>query len=249
MHEECGKCNAIGGLREEPATLVFIAESELLRQKLKKQLEDLSYEFYDEEDSITLQVSGLKSFFYRFYEAKGLSEIESQDIWLVVLSPGERFRSYHVKNARNLNFWLSQVACDEYMEILREKRLMVYFHPIVDSNLSVVGFECLIRGINQKGSQVSPAYLFECAEKTDSLFYLDRACREIAIQKSAERGLRETLIFINFVPTSIYNPETCLQTTIRLVNTYNLRHENIVFEVVESHQVRDIKHLRNIMDY
>lgn len=249
MEEKCKRCDGIKGLREEPATIVFILENQLLKDKLKRQLANITSKYQEEEDSITIEVSGLRSFFEKFYQTNTFSELEGEDIWIVVLSSGETLKNYYVKNARNLNFWLSQVACSKYIKILEEKRLTVYFHPIVNKDLSVIGFECLIRGIEQDGSLVSPAYLFDCAEKTNSIFYFDRTCREVAIRKSAEKGLKDVLIFINFVPTSIYNPETCLKTTIELADLCNLKHENIVFEVVETHKVEDIKHLRSILDY
>ncbi|MCS7171026.1 MAG: EAL domain-containing protein [Aquificaceae bacterium] len=119
----------------------------------------------------------------------------------------------------------------------------------MDRGLSIVGYECLIRGLNEDGRILPPSYMFKCAENTDTVFYLDRLCREMAIKSSSEKGLNDRLIFINFVPTSIYNPEMCLHSTIEMVNAYGLNPENIVFEVVESHKVDDLKHLIRILDY
>lgn len=236
-------------MQEEAVNLVFIVENGILREELKGTLALLNLQYEEEEEFIKISVENFRLFIKDLYERGSLSELKAKNIWLIVLSLGESLKPSHIKHAQSLSFWFSHVECEDYMEILKDGRLTVYFQPIVDKNLSVVGYECLARGMGRGSSVLSPAYLFDCAEKTESVFYLDRLCREISIKTSAEKGLYDSLIFINFVPTSIYNPDTCLRTTMELVETYGLKHENIVFEVVESQRVKDIKHLRDILNY
>jgi EAL domain-containing protein (putative c-di-GMP-specific phosphodiesterase class I) len=59
----------------------------------------------------------------------------------------------------------------------------------------------------------------------------------------------QSKIFINFTPTSIYDPKNCLQTTLRAVDESTLSREQIVFEVIESENVADPNHLRDILDF
>lgn len=86
-------------------------------------------------------------------------------------------------------------------------------------------------------------------KKTDSLFYLDRSCREFAVRAASEKGLKDYKVFINFIPNSIYDPKSCLQTTLKAASIYNFPPTNLVFEVVESQKVSDINHLSCIINY
>ncbi|CAM5495904.1 Diguanylate phosphodiesterase OS=Lysinibacillus sphaericus OX=1421 GN=LS41612_16490 PE=4 SV=1 [Lysinibacillus sphaericus] len=52
-----------------------------------------------------------------------------------------------------------------------------------------------------------------------------------------------------FIPTSIYSPEFCLQTTVQLANQLGIDPNQFVFEVVESDKVDDIEHLKSILNY
>ena len=69
------------------------------------------------------------------------------------------------------------------------------------------------------------------------LFQLDYAARRSSIECAAARGLRDK-IFINFNPTTIYDPAHCLNSTLALIDEKGLPRDQIVFEVVESEQVQ-----------
>uniref|UniRef100_A0A7C5Y625 EAL domain-containing protein n=1 Tax=Fervidobacterium nodosum TaxID=2424 RepID=A0A7C5Y625_9BACT len=149
-----------------------------------------------------------------------------------------------------LAFWFSLIESQEYFEILNEQRLTVHFQPVVESkSLRIIGYETLIRGVKKDGTLVSPKFLFDTAEKTDTLFYLDRFCRETAVKTSAVKKLLNYKIFINFIPTSIYDPVFCLQSTIQWAKHLEFEPSNLVFEVVESYKVSDIEHLSNVLNY
>jgi diguanylate cyclase (GGDEF)-like protein/PAS domain S-box-containing protein len=57
------------------------------------------------------------------------------------------------------------------------------------------------------------------------------------------------MLFINFVPTSIYRPQVCLRTTEKAARDAGLRLDQLVFEVTEGHLVRDVDHLAQVFDY
>ncbi len=46
-------------------------------------------------------------------------------------------------------------------------------------------------------------------------------------------------ILINFMPTAIYEPAFCLRSTQRVIDRLKLDPTDIVFEVVESEEVKD----------
>jgi len=80
------------------------------------------------------------------------------------------------------------------------------------------------------------------------LFYLDRACREMALKTAAVKNIRAK-VFINFIPTAIYDPKHCLKSTVKWAEQLNFDPKNVVFEVVESDYVEDTDHLCSILDY
>ena len=82
----------------------------------------------------------------------------------------------------------------------------------------------------------------------DLLFFLDRLCRETVIKNAAKQNISKK-VFINFIPTSIYDPQKCLKSTDEALTKYKLDPKNIVFEVVETDYIEDYPHLNNILSY
>jgi EAL domain-containing protein (putative c-di-GMP-specific phosphodiesterase class I) len=68
------------------------------------------------------------------------------------------------------------------------------------------------------------------------------------LRAAARQGITRK-VFINFVPTAIYEPTLCLQTTARVLAQEGLDAAQVVFEVVESEKVEDFGHLNEILNY
>ena len=133
--------------------------------------------------------------------------------------------------------------------MLAEDRLTVMFQPIVrcETVPSVFAYECLLRGVDAVGALIPAGKIFETARSAALLSQVDLAARR-AIIREASRLRIATRIFINFTPTSIYDPDFCLKTTVKSVLDAGLSPQNIVFEVTESERIPDVEHLRRIMD-
>ena len=133
-------------------------------------------------------------------------------------------------------------------ELLRENRLTTYFQPIVTADNPNVthGYECLLRGIDLAREPVPPGRLFAAARDAGLLYHLDRSARITAIRSAMKHRISARL-FINFYPTAIYNPATCLRTTFRATAEVGLDPSRVVFEVVESEEVRDTQHLIDLL--
>ena len=112
----------------------------------------------------------------------------------------------------------------------------------------MVGHEALLRATGADGSRIMPDRLFPAAEEAGWTHVLDRVGRTTAI-RDAGPWLAEDLLFINFVPTSIYRPEICLQTTERAAERAGLRLDQLVFEVTEGHVVDDVDHLARVFEH
>ena len=249
-----GKCERCETLPEIPfgshCQILFTAKADALLTKLKHLIEEsLGLKPVEEEDYILYTNCQVEKFFDALISAN-LSSPEKEDIEMAILSPDEPLSLKIFKKLKKLSYYLELYANREFVEMLKEARLTVHFHTIVDGNTGdIFGYECLIRGVKKDGTLVPPKLLFEVAEMTDLLFYLDRSSREIAIKMAAIKGIKEKKVFINFVPTAIYDPKYCLSNTIYWAYKMEYDPSNMVFEVVESYKVHDLKHLKRILDY
>ncbi len=113
---------------------------------------------------------------------------------------------------------------------------------------AVFGHEALLRAVLPDGTPVMPAELFSAADAAGWTNLLDRVGRTTALRGAGE-WLGDDLLFINFIPTSIYRPEVCLRTTERAAEAAGVSLEQIVFEVTEGHRVSDLDHLERVFAY
>ncbi|MBL0386997.1 EAL domain-containing protein [Tumebacillus sp. ITR2] len=135
-------------------------------------------------------------------------------------------------------------------DVIAESRIKTVFQPIVsvqDGTAHVQGYEFLSRALETDGTLIPPYKMFEAARLRDRLFALDRVCRMSAVRNAAV--VQEKLVFVNFIPTAIYSPEHCLQTTLAEARATGVDPRNFVFEVVETDKVDSVEHLENILLY
>lgn len=130
------------------------------------------------------------------------------------------------------------------IDIITGREFCSYMQPIVNAEERIMGFEFLLRPL-PGGPGFQPHTLFEVARGSGYHSFLDRAARVSAIESSRHlpKGLKR---FINFLPSSIYNPKYCLTHTFEAIRRNGLEPEDFVFEVVETEQIRDIDHLSSI---
>ena len=179
-----------------------------------------------------------------------LSEMELADTKCLFLPEEEDLSISHLASVQNLEEFLSLSDNQWFIDLLRDERLESWFQPIVKCSQPerVFAYECLIRGKRCDGTTIFPPELFGTARSADMLFYLDRLCRQTAITDAAKHRISDNL-FINFNPTSIYDPKHCLKTTLETIRKLGFPSEKIVFEVVETDQVEDINHLLTIIRF
>jgi diguanylate cyclase (GGDEF)-like protein/PAS domain S-box-containing protein len=117
------------------------------------------------------------------------------------------------------------------------------YQPIVElCSGRAIGHEALLRAVDPAGTPVFPDVLFPAAQQAGWTHVLDRIGRTTALH-DAGPWLGDDLLFINFVPTSIYRPEVCLRTTEKAAEAAGLDLGQLVFEVTEGHRVQDVDHL------
>ncbi len=139
----------------------------------------------------------------------------------------------------------------ELLDILQNRRIESWFQPVIEAkNGNVWGYECLMRGRKADGSLVGAPELLEWANNENLNFMLDRVCRETHLENAGNLNLGADCRFlINFLPTAIYQPEFCLQTSLAAMRRSGLVPRQIIFEVVETEKVLDTDHLLRILDF
>lgn len=148
----------------------------------------------------------------------------------------------------SLTSLLARVRERETVDLINYGRLVSYLQPIVSlkNGGHLYGYESLLR--TEAPQQVSPGKLFSTAHETGLLSLLDKRAREAAIKSKKEKIPAGIKSFINFLPSTIYNPEYCLRHTFNLVNQYQIDPDELVFEVVESEKIADIDHLKKVLN-
>ena len=118
------------------------------------------------------------------------------------------------------------------------------FQPIVNTNSKeVFAQEALVRGINEE-----PAGDILGRINDENRYRFDQACRVKAVQLAAKLNI-QSFISINFLPNAVYNPESCIRTTIEAAETFGFPINRIIFEITEGEKIEDHAHLREIVQY
>jgi EAL domain-containing protein (putative c-di-GMP-specific phosphodiesterase class I) len=134
--------------------------------------------------------------------------------------------------------------------MINNNDLQVHLQPIVHAHdvTSIYAYECLLRGVSSDGNLVSPKMMFDIADSAKLTYQLDRAARLAAIRTVVDQTITSN-VFINFNPTSVYDPHTCLRTTFAAIENAHINPQQIVFEVTESEYISDVQHLLNIVTH
>lgn len=139
------------------------------------------------------------------------------------------------------------------IEAIDNQRYGSWFQPIVyaDSKpgeLRTFAHEALFRAFDKDKNLMSPALIFSMAHSSELLFSVDLAARRSAVECAAKAGINSK-VFINFNPSSIYDPAYCLRSTATAIADLGFKPSDIVFEITETHRVTDMAHLRGILAF
>ncbi len=126
----------------------------------------------------------------------------------------------------------------EFRELIRTPQLYSVYQPIVNlSSAEVMGWEALARG-PAEGNFASPKVMFDFAEEVGSIFALEQACREQAVQGVGPLKPGQKL-FLNIHPQTMGDPGFRSGETLRLIERHGLKPSNVVFEITERHSIQD----------
>lgn len=179
-----------------------------------------------------------------------LSQQELNDTKCLLVEEGAAPTVPDMVRMQPLSGLLARIQGDWLLELLREDRLRTVFQPVVEAADAsrIYGYECLIRGLGSAGELIPPTEMFRLAKSADLLFHLDRLTR-LSVIRDVIRSAIDVCVFINFVPSAVYVPQYCLESTVTALSKSGIPNSRVVFEVVETDDVRDIKHLVNVLSY
>lgn len=173
------------------------------------------------------------------------TQLDEHERLSVRLAHGDLFSIFQ---AENLDAFLKRSETDWFDDALAKDQYTFFFQPIVDvSRSTVFAHECLVRLTRERlynGGEIMSAMLARGA-----VHRFDSYCRQKAISQGAQQHQPGTKLFINFQPSSIYDPEYCLRSTLAALARTTLRPQDVVFEVVETEEIRNLPKLRTISEF
>ncbi len=246
----CQKCHSIEHVENKNGNLLVSCSVSELCDKMLEYLTQHN-RAYEQEDSQTLwvKVDGFLSMLEDMCETHFLSKVEREGINLLFLENSETFTPSKITRMKTLQRYKDLIGAKKLVNIIDNGALTTHFQPIVDIKFNTIyGYESLARGVDEDNSLIYPDKLFNWAREGDMLFYLDRACRENSLKTAAVKNIHSK-VFINFIPTAIYDPAHCLKSTVQWAKQLDFDPKNIIFEVIESDYVEDLDHLKRILDF
>jgi EAL domain-containing protein (putative c-di-GMP-specific phosphodiesterase class I) len=183
-----------------------------------------------------------------------LTVIEAQEVRCLVLASTDLTSTAVLSQAMTASPLAEAGARIEHADLVQlfedeDRCFYSDYQPIVNlADGRVFGHEALLRAQTSLGGRVMPDELFPAAEAAGWIHLLDRVGRTTAL-RDAGSWLGDDLLFINFIPTSIYRPEVCLRTTESAARDAGVRLDQLVFEVTEGHKIDDVSHLERVFDY
>ena len=253
--DACLRCQTTGRPPADRDTYLLLGPHNAhAREALVKALEAANTPYRAWESVLALptlraRVSGLTAAFL-----ERLPEATAQDVRGVFFSgdldsaPCALSAFIHAEPLADL---IARAQHDWVRDALDDGWLFSLFHPIIRADSGVVyAYEALIRGRHpQTGETIGAGAIIDAAVTLKMEHVLDQRARQVAIRNAAALKMPQMRLFINFLPNTIYDPEICLRTTMEAAQESGIEMSSLVFEVVETENIPDMKRLQKILDY
>lgn len=133
----------------------------------------------------------------------------------------------------------------QLLRIMKEKRVIPYFQPIVTTGTrEIVCHEVLCR-IEIDGKIIAASEFIEIAEKLSIISKLDSILMDKVFAKIKETGYNG-LIFINLSPKALILKDF-VPMVIGLARDYDIQHDHVVFEITERETVKNMTLLESFV--
>lgn len=176
-----------------------------------------------------------------------LSVKEQDDTTVLAVPPGTEPGFADYPRVTSLFRLMRREHAASMTRTLTDGRIGVSFVPIAaaDDASEVVAHRADLRFPDLAETIDDP---FTLAGDAALLSQLDRASRVACIRETANQGL-DRPVFVEFHPASIYDPVSCLRTTVAEVERSGLYPDDVIFTLSRAGSQRDVSHLRNILSY
>lgn len=145
-----------------------------------------------------------------------------------------------------LERWVQRLSSDWFFTA--SEQLCFHVQPIVNlRGGTVYGYEALVRAEGQ-GGLIGAGDLLQAAGAHGQSRAFDAQARRGAIRQLYPQLAPGQVLFINFAPGVVYNPDVCLQTTFQTCREVGADFSRLLFEVTESEAFPDLALLRRILD-
>ncbi|MEH2082876.1 MAG: EAL domain-containing protein [Nostoc sp.] len=210
----------------------------------------LKYELMHERPGLSLECRPGQSLEIARNLAKLLAPRELKETQVLFIEGTFQPQLHDFSDIASLQRFIKLNQSDWLVEMLATERFTSYFQPIVSINdtSQIFGYESLLRGLDEQGNLVLPTPILELATETGLIPQLDQVARLSTITQFSRYQVSGH-IFINFAPTSLYDPVFCLRRTVEAIDTAGISHDRVVFEVVESDNPQDLTHLKTVLKY
>ena len=243
--ELCTRCELLPTLQFGAGRLHLGLPVAFVLRKTRAFLDAENWSWREEPSLITIDVpDGFLATYCRRLEA-AYTPVERAGIRALFVPADREPRLTDFLEADSLRRVSARASAGMLVETLAG-HLTCHFQPIVDATtLEVYAYEGLLR--TTPGAPLASAgEIFGVARDADMLPHTDLAARKTVIGRAAETGITARL-FINFCPSAIYDPKSCLRSTIEALDAFGFPHDRVVFEVVESDEVEDPAYLLDIL--
>jgi diguanylate cyclase (GGDEF)-like protein len=210
----------------------------------------LRYELMHERPGLTLDCRSGESQEIARNLAQLLTPKELKETQVLFIRGAIQPQLHDFSDIASLQRFIKFNQSDWLIEMLARERFTSYFQPIVSiqDTSQIYGYESLLRGLDEQGNLVMPEPILELATEAGLLPQLDRVARLTTITQVSQHQVSGH-IFINFAPTALYDPVSCLGSTVEAIDQAGIPHERVVFEVVESDNPQDLEHLKGVLQY
>jgi len=245
--ERCARCEVVPTSKRTGGTLHLKFPVAPTALKLRRLARDAGWTIRESPDLAEVDIPDGELVAYSRTMLERFTSVERASTRALFVERGLEPGIGDYLEADTLQRFIARSRLDDVACALSGDMLSAAFQPIVDARtLAVFAHEGLVRLAPESGI-AGPADLFRIARDTDTLPVADLAARRTIIASAAAQSFPGNL-FINFMPSSIYDPDSCLRTTIALLDGLGLAHDRVVFEVVESDEVADVPHLLATLD-
>ncbi|PSL50965.1 EAL domain-containing protein (putative c-di-GMP-specific phosphodiesterase class I) [Salsuginibacillus halophilus] len=242
--KSCSACSQMPHLFEEGYLLLQSAEVSTMT-KVQKVLKDAgrSFQYYEPSLEVHFQSKDEMRETLKHMDTSLSKEDKSKLNGTWSSKQKERF-----PNMAPFDQLLLRVDNPHYFQIINDAKFIHHMQPIIEvDEYEVFGYEFLVRPLDD-AHKFHPGELFSYSSEAGLQTLLDSRARVSSISTGAAALPSGTKMFINFLPSSIYDPSHCLRTTFQAVTRYGVHPEDLIFEVVETEKIDDIEHLQKVFN-